>query len=422
MDDAARDFRPQPSDSRGTNGPDTRDPTADDAVDGVMPKRVVQVRSADDIVKVMRSARAQRDPLIVRGGGTRLSIGNPPRALGSLVAMDAMDRILSYSPEDMVVTVEAGMTLTALDRELAGARQRVALEAPDPQMSTIGGLAAANFNSGIAYGLGYPRDQILGMTVVDGIGRVLRAGGRVVKNVAGYDMPRLFVGSFGTLAVITDVTLRTQPRPDALEGMEIDFTDEVSMETARQRLFGSRLPLRSLDIDGYLDCGRARWRMRVTAEGTTNQVEYVRNTVTALVGKETRVVDPTRTARTDSATNFVARFASAPSSAIREAYRLLITAQPIVGRARVVLECGGAILRLLAECRCDGELATLVAACQERCSAGAGSLLFERVPSGYKPRIDVWHGPIRGLSLMRRLKEKFDPDAVLAPGRFVGGL
>ena len=221
------------------------------AVDGIVPRRVVAW--APPLTLSMSSERpAQKGPIVVRGGGTLLAIGNPPRKFHSLVAMDGMNRMLSYSPEDMVVTVEAGTTLAVLDHELAKAGQRVALEAPNPELSTIGGLAAANFNTGIAHCFGYPRDQILGMTVIDGVGRTLRTGGRVVKNVAGYDLPRVFVGSFGTLGIITDVTLRTQPRPEAVDDIILGFENEQSLEDVRTRLDQSRLLLRSIDVDQHL--------------------------------------------------------------------------------------------------------------------------------------------------------------------------
>jgi glycolate oxidase FAD binding subunit len=400
-----------------------RAPTAHDAVDGVIPTRVVRVRSVADAVEIVRSSNARRQPLVIRGGGTQLSVGNPPRRLASIVAMDAMARLLSYSPDDMVITTEAGMTLAGLDRVLAPTGQRVALEAPNPELATIGGLAAANFNGGIAYGFGYPRDQILGMTVVDGVGRVLRAGGRVVKNVAGYDLPRVLVGSLGTLAVIADVTLRTQPRPAVVDRCTLDFTDERSLEAIRQRLFGSRLPLRSFDILGEYDRERLRWRMHLSMEGSAKQVEYLHASIKTLAREEACHVDvPGSGTHSDDGANFVARFATTPSTAVCDASILLARAHTIVEGTRVLLECGGALIRLRATCTSREEFAALIQLCKERNEAGAGTLLLESIPSEQKRDVDVWCGPIYGLHLMRHLKAKFDPNAVLAPGRFVGGI
>ena len=407
----------------GAGPPDQLGPTADDAVDGVVPKQVVRVRNTADLVAVVRAAYEKRAPLVARGGGTLLEIGNPPHELDSIVATDGMERILRHSPDDMVVTIDAGMTLATLDRELAATGQRVALAAPNPEVATIGGLAAANFNSGIAYCFGYPRDQILGMTVVDGSGRVLRVGGQVVKNVAGYDMPRLFVGSFGTLGLIAEVTLRTQPRAEAGDNIALEFADLQSLEEARQSLFRSRLPLRSFDLEGDGDRERVRWRIRLSVEGTAKQVEYIRAALGALGDKYASSVErPLACEHVDYPANFVARFASTPSRAVGEAAMLLATACAIVDRARIVLESGGALLRLRAVCRSDAEVASLAEACRSRLSAGAGALLLERVSPSYKRHVDVWCGPLQGLSLMQRLKATFDPRCVLAPGRFVGGI
>jgi glycolate oxidase FAD binding subunit len=407
----------------GANTLEEWDPSADDAVDGVMPMRIVRVRSVADAVEIVRDSNARRQPLVVRGGSTRLAVGNPPRELGSAVAMDAMGRVIDYSPDDMVITVEAGVTLADLDRVLAPAGQRVPLEAPKADRATIGGLAAENFNGGIAYGFGYPRDQILGMTVIDGVGRILRTGGRVVKNVAGYDLPRIFVGSLGTLAIIADVTLRTQPRPEVIERFTLDFADDRSFEAIRQRLFRSRLPLRSFDIASEYDGERSRWRMHLSTEGTTKQVAYVRASVATLAREEASHVDvPGSGTQSDDRANFVARFATTPSVAVREANILLAGAHTIVDGARVLLECGGALLRLRAVCTSREEFASLIQLCKERSAAGAGALLLESIPKEHKRNVDVWCGPIHGLQLMRRLKTKFDPNAVLAPGRFVGGI
>jgi glycolate oxidase FAD binding subunit len=323
----------------------------------------------------------------------------------------------------MVVTVEAGTTLAEIDRELAAAGQRLAIEAPHPEVATIGGVAAANYSHGLAFRFGSPRDQILGMTVVDGCGRVLRAGGRVVKNVAGYDLPRILIGSFGTLAVITDVTLRTQPRPEAEKRFVIDCDDEPSVDGIRQALFVSRLPLSSFEIVGQCDGNRLRWRLHLTTEGTTTEVESVHASIAAIARERGCGTDATAgTEEIAGQANYVARFATTPSNAIREASILLGIARGTASEVRAHLECGGVLLRLRATCVSDAQVVALAQACRERSAAGAGALLLERMPHEQKRSIDVWCGPIHGVALMRRLKARFDPYAVLAPGRFVGGI
>lgn len=411
--------------SNGRAGLNQRKGVPADAVDGFVPERVVQIRNVDDSVEVVRSAIARRDRLVIRGGGTLLSIGNRPRELTAIVSLSSMDRVLSYSPEDMVVTTEAGITLSALDRELAAAGQWVPLQATAPEVATLGGLVAANVNSGIAYAFGYPRDQVLGMTVVDGTGRVLRAGGRVVKNVAGYDLPRTFTGSFGTLAVINDVTLRTQPRPEALKQMTIDFPDAVSLERIRQQLFSARLPLHMLDLAVECMDGNPRWSLHVSTGGTAKQVEHVIDSLTASARREGGCPMPPRQSgheSDDAHENFIARFAATPSTAITEANTLLELIRNIVPASRVLMECGGALLRLHAGCSAATEVKTLLQICQQRSREGAGAVVFERLPPDQKSDVDVWHGPILGLPLMRRLKGKFDPNGIFAPGRFVGGI
>jgi len=423
MEDEIRDRVLRPPTLGRTTGLDVRRPTVHDAVNGVQPQRVVRVTNVDEVVAVVGAAAERREPLVVRGGGTLLSIGNAPRELASILSMEGMGRLLSYSPEDMVVTIEAGMSLSALNEELARAGQCVPIEAPDPGNATVGGLAAANFNDGSAYACGYPRDQILGLKVVDGNARVLNVGGRVVKNVAGYDMPRLFIGSFGTLAVITELTIRTQPRAETREDFSLEFADEASLEFARQRLFRAPIPLRRFDIETVLGSQGVLWRLHLSTEGSAKQVEHVQRSVIALSRDVSRAVEAELPGDPPGDSfNFVVRFATVPSNAIEDASSLLRSARRIVESARVRIESGGALSRLYAECRSGAEAAALTAACSDRRASRARPVVFERLPPEQRRNTDVWCGPIPGLGLMERVKQRFDPACVLAPGRFVGGI
>ena len=126
--------------------------------------------------------------------------------------------------------------------------------------------------------------------------------------------------------------------------------------------------------------------------------------------------------RQDDGANFVARFVTTPSTAVRDGSMLLARAHTIVEKTRVLLECGGVLLRLRATCASAEEFTALIRLCKEQSEAGAGALLLENIPNELKRDVDVWCGPIYGLDLMRRLKAQFDPNRVLAPGRFVGGI
>ena len=150
-----------------------------------------------------------------QGGRTALDYGGVPRRPGVAIDTTGINRLIDYPFADMTITVEAGMTLSALRAILAEQGQRVLVDAPDPDQATLGGIYATNASGPRRYAAGRPRDQIIGVSFVTSEGVVVKGGGRVVKNVAGYDFPKLLTGSMGTLGIITQLTLKVRPIPEA---------------------------------------------------------------------------------------------------------------------------------------------------------------------------------------------------------------
>ena len=205
---------------------------ADDAVDGLLPPVVITPRNVEEVLSVVRTASAENLAVLPAGGGSMIELGNPPSGLDVRLAVKGLSQILDRCPQDMTVTVEAGVGLNRLNRVLEPDGQRVAIDPPDDDLATVGGLVSTNRTGGYAYGFGLPRDLVLGLRLVDGRARVLRAGGKVVKNVAGYDLVRLATGSHGTLGVITEVTLRTHPIPDDFLSLRFTFESRADLESA----------------------------------------------------------------------------------------------------------------------------------------------------------------------------------------------
>jgi glycolate oxidase FAD binding subunit len=175
---------------------------------------------------------AQGHALYPQGGGTALDYGGTPRAPGVAIDTRALDRVVDYPAADMTVTVEAGITLSALREVLAGSHQRLLVDAPHPDRATLGAIFATNTCGPRRYGAGRPRDQIIGVSFVTSDGALVKGGGRVVKNVAGYDFPRLLTGSMGTLGVITQLTLKVRPLPEATALVWVPFTSVESLGLA----------------------------------------------------------------------------------------------------------------------------------------------------------------------------------------------
>jgi glycolate oxidase FAD binding subunit len=215
--------------------------TAADAVAGVRPGVVVEPGDEDEVARVLRAADDGGLKVLVRGGGTQLGLGFPPAGGDLLLSLARLDQVIEYNPFDLTVSVQAGISLVAVQRALAEHRQVLALDPPLPAAATIGGIIATNASGPRRLRYGGVRDQIIGVRVVTPDGTIARGGGKVVKNVAGYDLPKLFTGSLGTLGVIVAATFRVHPlRPDSLT-VTLAAPDPAPLCALAVRVIGSTL-------------------------------------------------------------------------------------------------------------------------------------------------------------------------------------
>src|SRR2546423_6530015 len=178
------------------------------AVDGVVPRFVAAPGSIEELGAVLRTAADQGWAVSPRGGGTKMGLGNPPRALDLVLDTCGLRGLVDYTPADMTVTVRAGTGLADLQAELAVHGQMLALDPPFAEEATIGGILATNDSGPHRLGYGTARDLVIGTRVVGMDGRATKAGGKVVKNVTGYDLNKLYIGSLGTLAGLAQGPLR----------------------------------------------------------------------------------------------------------------------------------------------------------------------------------------------------------------------
>lgn len=394
-------------------------------VAGITPRAVVQPRTVEELVDVLREAARAGVPVEPAGGGSWLARGSRPAVPPIVVSTARMDKVLEYEPADLVISVEAGTTLQQL-REVTGRnRQMVALDAPAQPAATVGALAATAAAGPLRHGYGTPRDQVLGLQIVTGDGRVLNIGGKVVKNVAGYDVTRLLVGSYGTLGIITRVHLRLRPLPAydvtlLIQGVPQELLDRLpAIRTAALELVALEL-LPNDPITGML-------LLRVhgnvaTVDAATVELQRLAGPM-GVVRLEPPTADSTWRRLADAA--LTARFAARLAALPDQAGRLVELAQRFrrhFAHLHIAMHAGNGIVRVHAQSPVQNAhgLVEEIAGIRHELEALRGSLILPVLPAKLQGLVEPYAPLGNEARLMRELKRRFDPAGILAPGRFGG--
>jgi len=407
------------------------------AAGGVAPACVVQPADAAGVAAAVRAAAELGLALVPAGNGTHLGIGWPPRRYDAALTTRRLDRIVAHDAADMTVTVEAGVTLAALDAALAVAGQWLPLDPPRADAMTIGGLIAADRSGPRRLARGTVRDLLLGVRAVSAEGALIRGGGQVVKNVAGYDLPKLFTGSYGTLAVLVDATFKVLPRPVDEVLFEWTAPDLATALGRAQATLGSDvLPVLLEAVNESaaeslgLDSGAS---LVIGCAGSASHLAEQARRVAALSAGAAQRHAPERGAALDRALREFSQPAHddglvARLSALPTALTPLLTAVEAAAAAhRVVAEIAVHAGNGVAWCQLLGApdeagLAELAHAVRAAARRHGGWAVFESMPVGLRATLDPWGFEAPSLALMRRVKGSLDPRGTLAPGRFVGGM
>jgi glycolate oxidase FAD binding subunit len=402
--------------------PVARPGVQDDAFAGRTPAVVAEPASTEQVAGLLAATAPLNAAVAVRGAGSKADLGAPARSLDLLVRTAGLGGVLEYDPGDLVVRAGAGLTLAALQERLAAEGQWLGLDPPEPG-ATLGGIVASAAGGPRRHRYGAVRDLLIGATFVLADGTCAKAGGKVVKNVAGYDLCKLLTGSLGTLAVLTELTFRLHPKPRSGAFVTMPVPDADGLAAVTETLRGSRLEPAAAELD--LELGSGAGRFVLLFEGRPEVVTDQADRAGDLLGGERcdappgwgehpwqpaelglRVVTPP--GAVPAAVRALARFADADidSPGSRPAR--------VRGRAAIgVLEAGiGEPLPDL-----SGRLARL----REELARLDGTAVVTQALPGADGELDRW-GPVRGLDLMRAVKDRFDPAHRLAPGRFVGGI
>jgi glycolate oxidase FAD binding subunit len=420
-------------------------------VDGRTPCGVVFPGSAEEVARVVRVAATAGVPVVPWGGGTQMHRGAPPADGAVVLGLRRLDRVLEHEPADLTATAEAGITVDLLQAALGARGQWLPLDPPAPAETTLGGVLAANLSGPRRHGYGTARDHVIGIRVVTADGQLVRAGGKVVKNVAGYDLAKLYIGSRGTLGIVVDATLKLRPCPEATGACWATFPALESAAAAAAALAVAELgpvALTLLDPLAAEACGRhaglapaAAPTVLVAFEGLATSVGREREqaaaqlraagaravvelddraTPPALEGvREVRrlVTSPIAVATAGVLPADVGSFLTAAGAATEAAgARLAALAQAGHGVVTLILTAGAAGAPPVAA------TAALLARCREAARTRGGHLAVDWAPLGVRELCPVWDPPGPAMGLMRGLKAKLDPQGVLNPGRFVGGI
>ena len=430
------------------------------AIDGQKPSVVLRPRSAEEIAEIVRMAASENLALVACGCGSKLGIGMPPLRYDLALDMKGLTQIVHYDAGDLTLSVDAGKSLGGLQLMLKEKGQFLPLDVPCIACATIGGTVASGIDSTLRQQYGTARDFLIGAEFIDGKGQVCKSGGRVVKNVTGYDLHKLLVGSLGTLAVITRLNFRTFPLPETCAGHLASFPDAGSALAYRTRLLKTGLPFANLEVLGPEFSAMAagifkaanqevpdalssnHWNVYVVYEGNESVVKRV----TRELEKLSAMAEASKNECLSAATN------EELGEFLSQSYGFLISASSSMALFRIVLPefteeniaeilrparelslhavfvlraCSVAYLALLSETGDAPANEALGRWASEIFSADAalqGTATLLDGPRALKQGINVWGEKRADFPLMRRVKQAFDPHNIFAPGRFVGGI
>lgn len=417
-------------------------------VDGKTPGAVAFPRTAEELADVLAAADEAGAAVIPWGSGAHMGPGNIPRSYDLALSTAHLNGVLEYEPADLTVTVETGIPLPKLQAHLAEQGQFLPLDPPGSLEATVGGVLAANASGPSRHAHGTARDLLLGCRVAHPDGTLSRGGGRVVKNVAGYDMTKLYVGSLGTLGVIVEATFRAAPLPPVQETLVAAFPAGAPAAEAAAAAADLGLSLQALELTDpaftaalsdelRLSLPEDTWGLAVWAAGSESAVRRsMREMETLCRGATTHSLlredasesfwERLRSLTQPEATELATKASVLPSDVPRLMSSLRDLAQPSAIPIASVAHLGVGIVHSrwrLAEGP-SGLEGGVRAASQAGVAARdlGGSLVVEQAPPALKEHIDVWGSPRGDFELIRGIKAQFDPRGTLSPGRFVGKL
>jgi len=395
-------------------------------IDGVKPALIARPGDEGQVAECVKICSDAGASVVPAGGMTWLDCGNPMRKADVVLSLERMNRVVEYSPADLTATVEAGLTLSEFNALTMVNRQWLPIDPPYFDRSTLGAIAACNSSGALRLGFGTPRDYVIGLGLVHANGEKSKSGGKVVKNVAGYDMNKLYVGSYGTLAIITRLTFKLRPLAESSSTVLIS-------SSSLDALFQSSRSARSADLEpasviltrqisvsssSSADALLVRFINRASAVGY--QIDTLMNALPsncAAARLSDEQASAVWTEVADLSNSAIILRLSLPLSAVRTEFEKAITEKVVAATA----DLGTGIIRIAFDAT-EGSAADRLQRLRSSASASNGSLIIEKAPTELKRQVDPWGDVGSTADLMRTLKMNFDPKSLFNPGKFVLGL
>lgn len=400
-------------------------------------------QSEEEISKLLSYANSNRKTISVMGGGTKRGFGGLTESADILLSLENYKGIVEHVAGDMTLTVKAGTTFKELQDYLEPFNQKVALDPSWPENATIGGIIAANESGPKRLGYGSSRDVVIGLRIVYPDGSIIRAGGKTVKNVAGYDMNKLFIGSMGTLGVLSEVTLKLRPIPKYESLVLLSFQEIDDAKTFAIKLLDSMMEPITLEVlSPTLSerlIGKKLHTIAISFEDVESSVHYQEAFIQQLKPTNAGV----EILEQESAKTFWKRFYTiSPNGAIQntsheteaslkvgvvnlDVLQVIRQCEILRDSQNVLIEAHGGLAHGLCQVIIKGSKSDVLSAINDMRSfvkSIEGYVVLKHLPLELRQKIEVWGETPAHQFILEGIKSKVDGNRILNPKRFVGGI
>lgn len=414
------------------------------SIDGITPKAVLYPDNEEQISEVMKLATRESVPVVPIGSLTKRGLGNIPIELSVLLSTRNLNRVLEHESRDLVATSECGITIEDLQNTLGKEGQFLPIDTMHTDSgATLGGVIASNSSGPLRLRYGTLRELIIGIKVIRSDGSVFRGGSKVVKNVAGYDLPKLFVGSLGTLGIITEATMRLYPVSELSETYLVSFTTLEKCTDTVSKLLKSELALNSLELmnpalvkelteQSGIELKRKKYALAIrvmnVGKAVGEQMVLVKKICNKNRGQGVLLEGDKENKFWDGVINCLwsgqdeARVKLKAGAVITQVPGIFAKLEEITQNSDIKAygsaRAGNGVVDIMLQGD-SKSMTTLITKLRKYCEQSGGSLVIEDAPIEVKQEIDVWGDIGSALSIMKRIKSNFDPMSILNPGRFI---